>query len=203
MNKYHRNRHLAIRNIQRTDPFGKMSYREARRKYKSGYRAVPVGSGHSHRWFLLNFGTDKFTLAQSRKLGEEYTTISEHAESAQFKATMRYDVKMHCLGFKYRGLNSVWRLALTIEEVKLLIGDGRLAVCVMRSAESEISDLRTSNNIGIRYPFAGISYYTRSEDFNEIVAHGVRDWMQGVSSVAYRSVPLPVFAGYGITRIDK
>lgn len=203
MNKYHRNRHLAIRNIQRTDPFGRMSYREARRKYKAGYRAVPVGNGYFTRWSMLNFGTDGLTLAQSRKLGEEYTTISEHAESAQFKATMRYDVDMHCLGFKYRGLNSVWRLTLAIEEVTLLIGDGRLAACVMRSAENEISDWWPSNSIGIRYPFSGISHYTRSEDFNEIVAHSVRDRIQGVSSLAYKLGPLPIFDGYGITKVDK
>lgn len=202
MNKYRRNRHLAIRNIQRTSWLGTMTYREACRKYKAGYRAIPVGRGYFTRWYLLNLGTDELTLAQLRKLGEAYTRISEHAESAQFKASMRYDVEMQCLGFKYRGLNNVWRLGLSLEEVTLLIDDGRLAECVTRSAECDIS-LWPSNNVGIQYPYTGISHYTRSGDFNEIVAHRVRDRVQGIGSLAYRSRPLPIFAGYGITKTDK
>lgn len=203
MNKYHRNRHLAIRNIQRTSWLGTMTYREARRKYKAGNRAIPVGKGYFTRWFLLNFGSDGLTLAQSRKLGEEYTAISEHAESAQFRATMRYDVEMHCLGFKYRGLNSTWRFTLTLELLTLLIDDGRLAECVTRSAEQDISDWFQSNNVEVGYPRTGISHYSRSEDFNEIVSHSIRDRIQGVSSLAYKLGPLPIFAGYGITKVDK
>lgn len=68
MNKHRRNRHLAIRNIQRTARFGNMSYSEARRKYKAGYRAIPIGKGYFTSWFLLNFGPDGLTLAQARKL---------------------------------------------------------------------------------------------------------------------------------------
>lgn len=203
MNKYRRNRHLAIRNIQRTDQFGRMTYREARRKYKAGYRAIPVGRGYFTRWFLLKFGTDGLSLAQSRKLGEEYTRISEHAESAGFKATMSYRVKVRWLKFKYRGPNNVWAVRLSFEQAVQSIDDGRLAECVMKSAECDLPDSYQVNTVRIQYPFTGISHYTSSEDFNEIVAHSVRDRMQGVSSLAYRSVPLPLFAGYGITKADK
>lgn len=203
MNKHHRNRHLEIRNIQRTSWLGTMTYREARRKYKAGYRAIPVGNGYFTRWFLLYFGSDKFALAQSRKLGEEYTLISEHAESHQFKAAMRYDVDMHCLGFKYRGLNSAWRFTLTLELITLLIDEGCLAECVTRSAEQDISDWFQSNNVEVGYPRTGISHYSRSEDFNEIVSHSIRDRTQGVSSPAYKLWPLPIFAGYGITKVEK
>lgn len=196
MNKHNRNRHLAIRNIQRTNWFGTMTYREARRKYKAGYRAIPVGTGYFARWFLLNFGSDGLTLAQTRKLGEEYTLISEHAESAQFKATMHYDVKMHCLVFKYRGLNSAWRFALSLEEITLLIDDGRLSQCVTRSAEQDISDWCQSNNAETQLTRTGISHYSCSEEFNEIVSHSIRDRMQ------YPRLT-PIFAGYGITKVNK
>lgn len=203
MNKHRRNRHLAIRNIQRTDRFGRMTYREARRKYKAGYRAIPVGKGYFTSWFLLNFGSDELSLAQARKLGQEYTLISEHAESAQFKATMRYDVEMHWLRFQYRGSGNVWQFRLSFKQASLLIDCGRLAECVMRSAVSDLSGSCQFDNVDIRYPYTGISHYSRSEDFNEIVSHSIRDRMQGVSSLSYRSMPLPIFGGYGITKVDK
>ena len=196
MNKHNRNRHLAIRNIQRTSWFGTMTYSEARRKYKAGYRAIPVGKGYFARWFLLNFGSYGLTLTQTRKLGEEYTLISEHAESAQFKATMRYDVKLHCLVFNYRGLNSKWRFALSLELITPLIDDGRLAQRVTRSAETDISDWCLSNNVENQHTRTGISHYSCSEEFNEIVSHSIRDRMQ------YPRLT-PIFAGYGITKVYK
>lgn len=143
MNKYRRNRHLAIRNIQRTSWLGTMTYREARRKYKAGYRAAPGR-------FLLNFGSDKLTLAQVRKLGEEYALISEHAESVQRMATMSYDIDMHCFKFRYSWSGNVWQLAISFEEAMLLIDCGRLAEIVTRSAETDIPNLK-------RYDFVQIS----------------------------------------------
>lgn len=199
MNKYRRNQHLAIRNIQRTSWFGSITYREARRKYKAGYRAIPVGKGYFAKWFPFYFGSDKLTLTQVRKLGEEHTLISEHAESHQFKTTMRYDVDMHCLLLKYRGSCNVWRLALSLEMVTLLIDDGSFAEYVTKSAEHDFLDPYQIINVGIQYPYTGISHYTYSEDFNEIVSHSLRDRLPMV----YGSVLSPIFAGYGFVKIDK
>lgn len=196
MNKYRRNRHLAIRNIQRTSWLGTMTYREARRKYKAGYRAIPVGKGYFTKWFLLNFGSDGLTLAQLRKLGEEYTRISEHAESAQYMASMQYSVEMHCFVFKYKRPSSTWRFALSLEQVVLLIDGGRLAEFTIRCAEHDISDLCQFKNADIRCPYYGISHYVRDEDFNEIAAHSARYQTQGIRLT-------PIFAGYGIIKVDK
>lgn len=205
MNKHHRNQHLAIRNIQRTNRFGRMTYREARRKYKAGYRAIPVGRGCCTTWLLLNFGADDLTLAQVRKLGEEYTLIAEHAERAGFKATMRYDFDMHCLMFKYQGLSNTWRLALSLDIIALMIDGDRLAECIRRSAEHSIPDLRQCDDVASWYPYTGISRYSYDEDFNEIVSHSIRDRAQGVSSLlqTYRSATLPIFGGYSITKTDR
>lgn len=197
MNKYRRNRHLAIRNIQRTDWFGRMTYRKARRKYKAGHRAIPVGSGYFTMWFLLNFGTDVLTLAQSRKLGEEYTRISEHVENVQCTVTMSYDIDTRCFKFRYSWSGKVWQFGLSFEEAMLLVDCGRLAECITRSAETDIPNL-------VRYDFVKVS----KESIMAYASEGISD--NDIAELTrirdrteYRSALFPIFAGYGITQVDK
>lgn len=197
MNKHRRNRHLAIRNIQRTSWLGTMTYREARRKYKAGYRAIPVGRGCCTAWLLLNFGADDLTLAQVRKLGEEYTLIAEHAESSRYKAVMHYDNHMRCLVFQYRMPIKVWQFRLSFEEAALLIDEGRIAEIVMRSAETDIPNL-------VRYDFVKVSKASVMAYASEGISdNDIAELTRIRDRTAYSSALFPIFAGYGITKADK
>ena len=42
MNKYQKEKSREIRDIMRTDPWRRMSYKEAKRKWKKGIRAIPM-----------------------------------------------------------------------------------------------------------------------------------------------------------------
>lgn len=202
MNKHRRSRHLAIRNIQRTDRFGRMTYREARRKHKEGYRAIPVGSGYFTRWFLLNFGSDGLTLTQSRKLGEEYTRVMEHAESTQYRAAMHYDMYVRWFTFRYLRLNEVWQFRLSYEQAIPLIDCGHLAECVTGSAECDLQIMAQCDYVAVSktsvmaYARAGITDGTVNE-----LAH-IRDQMQDTGQRTYSSMPLPFLGGYDIAKTD-
>lgn len=45
MNKYQKEKSHEIRDIMRADKFGRTTYKEAKRKWRKGIRAFPIGTG--------------------------------------------------------------------------------------------------------------------------------------------------------------
>lgn len=142
---------------------------------------------------------DEFAWARYQKEAKEAETIRETLLELYPGCTLRTAYSRGFIdGVTTRSDRDLLRKFYATE-----LDGGRLAECVTRSAERDISDWFQSNNVEVGYPRTGISHYSRSEDFNKIVAHSIRDRAQGVSSLAYKLGPLPVFAGYGITKVDK
>lgn len=77
MNKYQKEKSREIRDIMRTDKWGKMTYKEAKRKWRNGIRAFPAGSTLPYKAFDLG----KFGLSRSklRELRQAYAEIVKYA----------------------------------------------------------------------------------------------------------------------------
>lgn len=91
MNKHRRHMHESIRDIQRTDPFGKMPYRQARRKYKEGLRAIPIKFTTGTRWILMDFGETGIRSSEAKRLGSELTDIFISALWEGYNVYVRYE----------------------------------------------------------------------------------------------------------------
>lgn len=76
MNKYQKEKSREIRDIMRTDPWRRMSYKEAKRKWRKGIRAFPVGSTHSYE--LFDLGRLGLSRGKMRELGKAYFEILEY-----------------------------------------------------------------------------------------------------------------------------
>lgn len=93
MNRHRRHIHESIRDIQRTDTSGKMSYRQARRKYKEGVRAVPIKFTTGTRWMLLDFGEIGIRSSEAKRLGSELTDIFISALYKGYNVYVSYEAE--------------------------------------------------------------------------------------------------------------
>lgn len=91
MNKHRRHMHESIRDIQRTDLSGKMPYRQARRKYKEGLRAIPIKFTTGTRWMLMDFGEIGIRSSEAKRLGSELTDIFISALWEGYNVYVRYE----------------------------------------------------------------------------------------------------------------
>lgn len=91
MNKHRRHAHESIRDIQRIDPSGKMSYRQARRKYKEGLRAIPIKFTTGTRWMLMDFGEIGIRSSEAKRFGSELTDIFISALTKGYNVYVRYE----------------------------------------------------------------------------------------------------------------
>lgn len=94
MNKHHRHAHESIRDIRRTDPSGKLSYRQARRKYKEGLRAIPIKFTTGTRWLLMNFGEIGIRSSEAKRLGSELTDIFISALYEGYNVYVSYEAEL-------------------------------------------------------------------------------------------------------------
>lgn len=91
MNRHKRHVHESVRDIQRTDPSGKMPYRQARRKYKEGLRAIPIKFTTGTRWMLMDFGEIGIRSSEAKRLGSELTDIFISALTKGYNVYVRYE----------------------------------------------------------------------------------------------------------------
>ena len=91
MNRHKRHVHESVRDIQRTDPSGKLSYRQARRKYKEGLRAIPIKFTTGTRWMLMDFGKSGIRSSEAKRLGSELTDIFISALYEGYNVYVRYE----------------------------------------------------------------------------------------------------------------
>lgn len=91
MNRHRRRIHESIRDIQRSDCFGRMTYRQARRKYKEGFRAIPIKFTTGTKWMLMNFGEICIRSSEAKRLGSELTDIFISALYEGYNVYVRYE----------------------------------------------------------------------------------------------------------------
>lgn len=184
MNKYHRHAHESIRDIQRTDPSGKMSYRQARRKYKEGVRAVPIKFTTGTRWMLLDFGEIGIRSSQAKRLGSELTDIFISALYKGYNVYVRYetDHKFFTVGFLKRigGFPVRWSYVASYYEavVNPVFGFAELVIRAANSAFNGDDDFRKIDDGFLSVTYASI-YVDEAE--NTIVAK------HDAASVDYRT----------------
>lgn len=89
MNKYHRQHSKEIKDIMRTDRFGKMDYKKARRKWRKGIRAFPVGD--SGTWQSFDCSRLVLSREQLREVGQAYSMISRYAAERRLEITWEFD----------------------------------------------------------------------------------------------------------------
>lgn len=86
MNKYQKERSREIRDIMRTDLFGRMTYKEAKRKWRKGIRAFRVGD--THIWEAFDLARLGFSRSKMREVGQAYHKIAE--------CCAKNELKFHC-----------------------------------------------------------------------------------------------------------
>lgn len=101
MNRHRRHIHESIRDIRRTDPSGKMSYRQARRKYKEGVRAVPIKFTTGTRWMLLDLGEIGIRSSEAKRLGSEMTDIFISALYKGYNVYVSYEAERRFFVVKF------------------------------------------------------------------------------------------------------
>lgn len=79
----------------------KMPYRQARRKYKEGLRAIPIKFTTGTRWMLMDFGEIGIRSSEAKRLGSELTDIFISALFEGYNVYVRYENRPQYL---YRGI---------------------------------------------------------------------------------------------------
>lgn len=93
MNRHKRHIHELIRDIQRSDRFGRMTYKQARRKYKEGVRAIPIKFTTGTRWMLMDFGEIGIRSSEAKRLGSELTDIFISALYKGYNVYVSYEAE--------------------------------------------------------------------------------------------------------------
>lgn len=91
MNRHRRHIHESIHDIQRSDRFRRMTYKQARRKYKEGLRAIPIKFTTGTRWMLMDFGEIGIRSSEAKRLGSELTDIFISALYEGYNVYVRYE----------------------------------------------------------------------------------------------------------------
>lgn len=89
MNKYNRQRSKEIKDIMRADRFGKMGYKQARREWRKGIRAFPVGD--SGEWLSFDCSRLNFSRKQLQEVGQAYSMIARYAAERHLETTWEFD----------------------------------------------------------------------------------------------------------------
>jgi hypothetical protein len=68
-----------------------MTYKQARRKYKEGLRAIPIKLSTGARWMLMDFGEKGLETSAAKRLGSEITDIFISALLEGYTVSVRYE----------------------------------------------------------------------------------------------------------------
>lgn len=100
MNKYQKEKSREIRDIMRSDRFGRMTYKEAKRKWRKGIRAFPVGVLNA--WRAENLAHLGFSRNKLLELGQAYHKLIIYctARGLEFTCDYKYYFDSYELSFK-------------------------------------------------------------------------------------------------------
>lgn len=76
MNKYQKERSREIRDIMRSDRWGRMTYKEAKRKWRNGVRAFRIGDMYD--WKAADISHLGFSRKQLKEVGQAYYKILKY-----------------------------------------------------------------------------------------------------------------------------
>lgn len=101
MNRYRKVISREIKDIMRTDKWGRMTYKEAKRKWKAGIRAFPIGP--DQRWVEFEVGRLGFNRDRLRELGQAVYMLISYASGKGMKLTVEYWPSTDAYYLKFRG----------------------------------------------------------------------------------------------------
>lgn len=101
MNRHQKQKSREIKDIMRADKFGRTTYKKAKRAWKAGIRAFPIGPNQTWRTFYLaRLGFDRGRL---RELGQAVYTLISYASDKGMKLTVEYWPSTDSYYLKFRG----------------------------------------------------------------------------------------------------
>lgn len=101
MNKHRKQTSREIKNIMRADKWGRTTYKEAKRQWKDGIRAFPIGPSQQWgRFYLAQLGFDRERL---RELGQAVYMLMSYAKSKGMTLTGEYWPSDRSYLLKFRG----------------------------------------------------------------------------------------------------
>lgn len=103
MNRHQKEKSREIKDIMRTDVWRKMSYKEAKRKWKSGIRAFRVGDAYI--WKAANLAGLGYTREQMRDLGQAYKKVIDYAVDRDLRFDCYYDSSTNAYTLRFKGVN--------------------------------------------------------------------------------------------------
>lgn len=101
MNRHQKQKSREIKDIMRTDVWRKMSYKEAKRKWKSGIRAFPIGPNQTWRMFYL--ARLRYNRERLRELGQAVHMLISYATGKGMTLTVEYWPSIDSYWLKFRG----------------------------------------------------------------------------------------------------
>lgn len=101
MNKYQKEKSREIRDIMRSDRWGRMTYKEAKRKWRNGIRAFRVGD--TRIWKAANLGHLGFSRDKMREVGQAYYKISNFCICNGYTLDCRYESCFGAYLLKFTG----------------------------------------------------------------------------------------------------
>lgn len=88
MNRHQKQKSREIKDIMRADKFGRRTYKEAKRAWKTGIRAFPIGPNQSWRTFHL--ARLRFNRERLRELGQAVYMLMSYATGKGMEFTCEY-----------------------------------------------------------------------------------------------------------------
>lgn len=111
MNKYQKEKSREIRDIMRSDPWRKMTYKEAKRKWRKGIRAFRIGDMQAlHAWKSANLAHLGFSRSKLREVGQACHKIIKYCaiRGLAFTCDYKYYLDYYELSFKGKSFDERW-----------------------------------------------------------------------------------------------
>lgn len=101
MNRHQKQKSREIKDIMRADKFGRRTYKEAKRAWKAGIRAFPIGPNQTWRTFYLaRLGFDRERL---RELGQAVYMLISYASGKGMELTVECLPSTNSYYLKFHG----------------------------------------------------------------------------------------------------
>lgn len=99
MNKYQKEKSREIRDIMRTDPWRRMTYKEAKRKWRKGIRAFKVGDA----WIAKDLARYGLSRRQIMEIGRVWYKFLKYCAARNLGFTCQNQPYLHCLELRFNG----------------------------------------------------------------------------------------------------
>lgn len=101
MNRYQKEKSREIRDIMRTDKWGRMTYKEAKRKWRKGIRAFRIGD--SYIWKAADLSHLGLSRSRLTELGRAYGKIMKYANERGLIFTCEYEPFFDSYQLRFKG----------------------------------------------------------------------------------------------------